>query len=46
MDPTTIMAIICSGIVFAGWLFAPHSPTTVKPAVVVSEERQPVPVSA
>jgi len=46
MDPTTIMAIICSVVVFAGWLFLPHSPTTVKPAVVVSEERQPVRASA
>jgi hypothetical protein len=51
MDPTTIMAIICSGVVFAGWLFLPHSPTRVKPDlvvsdVVVSEERQPVRVSA
>jgi hypothetical protein len=46
MDPTTIMAIICSVVVFAGWLVLPHSPTTVKPAVVVSEERPPVSVSA
>lgn len=50
MDPTTVMAIGCSVIVFAGWLFLPHSPTTVKPVEVseerVSEERRPVPVSA
>jgi hypothetical protein len=46
MDPTTVMAIICSGVVFAGWLLLPHSPTTVKPAVVVSEEREPARVSA
>ena len=52
MDPTTIMAIICSGLVFAGWLFLPHSPTVVKtatgakPAIIVSEERQPVRASA
>lgn len=51
MDPTTIMAIICSGVVFAGWLFLPHSPATVKPQVivsdvVVSEPRQPVRASA
>jgi hypothetical protein len=50
MDPTTVMAIVCSGIVFAGWLFMPHSPTTVKPVDVsedrLSEERQPVRVSA
>jgi hypothetical protein len=46
MDPTTIMAVICSVVVFAGWLFLPHSPRTVKPAVAVSEEREPVRVSA
>ena len=46
MDPTTIMAIICSVAVFAGWLVLPHSPATSKPEVVVSEERRPVPVSA
>ena len=51
MDPTTIMAIICSGVVFAGWLFLPHSPATVKPEVIVSdvlasEARQPVRASA
>jgi hypothetical protein len=45
MDPTTVMAVICSVIVFAGWLVLPHSPSTVK-TVAVSEERQPVPVSA
>ncbi len=46
MDPTTVLAVICSVLVFAGWLVLPHSPTTVKPAVVVTEERQPVSVSA
>ena len=46
MDPTTIMAVICSVLVFAGWLVLPHAPRTVKPAVVVSEEREPVAVSA
>lgn len=46
MDPTTVMAVICSVIVFAGWLVLPASPSSVKPAVLVSEERQPVPVSA
>ncbi len=45
MDPTTVMAVVCSVVVFAGWLLLPHSPTTVKP-VVVSEEREPVRVSA
>ena len=45
MDPTTVMAVLCSVVVFAGWLLLPHSATSVKP-VVVSEERQPVPVSA
>jgi hypothetical protein len=45
MDPTTIMAVICSVIVFTGWVVLPHSPS-VKPAVLVSEERQPVRVSA
>jgi hypothetical protein len=46
MDPTTVMAIVCSVIVFAGWLVLPHSPSAVKPALLVSEERQPVQVSA
>ena len=46
MDPTTVMAIICSAVVFAGWLVLPHSPTAVKQPALVSEERQPVPVSA
>lgn len=45
MDPTTVMAVVCSVVVFAGWLVLPHSPATVK-TVVVAEERQRVPVSA
>ncbi len=45
MDATTVIAVICSAVVFAGWLVLPHSATTVKP-VAVSEERQPIPVSA
>ena len=45
MDPTTVMAVICSVVVFAGWLVLPHSATTVK-TVAVSEERKPVAVSA
>jgi hypothetical protein len=45
MDPTTVMAIVCSVVVFAGWLLLPHSPATVKPAVIV-EEREPARVSA
>jgi hypothetical protein len=45
MDPTTVMAVICSVVVFAGWLVLPHSPATVK-AVAVSEEREPVAISA
>ncbi len=45
MDPTTVMAVVCSVVVFAGWLILPHSPTSIKPAVV-SEEREPVRVSA
>ena len=44
MDPTTVMAVICSVIVFAGWLVLPHS-AAAKPRVV-SEERKPVRVSA
>jgi hypothetical protein len=44
MDATTVIAVICSVVVFAGWLVLPHSATTVKPVVV--EERQPVQVSA
>ena len=45
MDPTTVMAVICSVVVFAGWLVLPHSPATVK-TVAVSEERKPVAISA
>lgn len=45
MDATTALAIICSVIVFAGWLVLPHSPAAVK-TVPVSERRQPVAVSA
>ena len=45
MGPTTVMAVVCSVVVFAGWLILPHSPTSIKP-VVVSEEREPVRVSA
>jgi hypothetical protein len=45
MDPTTVLAVICSAVVFVGWLVLPHSPTTIKPAAV-SEERQPVRASA
>jgi hypothetical protein len=44
MDPTTVIAVICSAIVLAGWLVLPHS-ATVKPRVV-SEERSEVSVSA
>jgi len=44
MDPTTLMAVMCSVVVFAGWLILPHSATTLKPVVV--EEREPVQVSA
>ncbi|HKV29645.1 MAG TPA: hypothetical protein VJT14_01365 [Candidatus Dormibacteraeota bacterium] len=47
MDPTTVLAVICSAVVFVAWLVAPSTPTAVKAAAVpVSEERQPVPVSA
>ena len=45
MDATTLIAMICSVVVFAGWLVLPHSATTVKP-VAVSEERKPVAISA
>lgn len=45
MDATTVIAVVCSVIVFAGWIVLPHSATTVRP-VAVSEERQPIPVSA
>jgi hypothetical protein len=46
MDPTTVIAVICSVVVFAGWLVLPHSATTtVKVAAVVSEERERTPVS-
>jgi len=47
MDATTVIAVICSAVVFVGWLVAPSTPTAaVKAAVPVSEERQPVAVSA
>ena len=29
MDATTVIAVICSVVVFAGWLVLPHSATTV-----------------
>jgi hypothetical protein len=45
MDATTVIAVISCAIVFCGWLVLPHSATPVKP-LVVSEERQPVSVSA
>jgi hypothetical protein len=46
MDATTVIAVICSAIVLAGWLVLPHSTTTtVKVAAVVSEERERTPVS-
>jgi hypothetical protein len=45
MDATTVLAVICSGVVFAGWLFLPHSPAPVK-TVAVSEELAPVAISA
>ena len=44
MDATTVIAVICSVVVFAGWLVLPHSAMTVKPVVI--EEREPVRVSA
>jgi hypothetical protein len=46
MDATTIMAIICSVLVFVGWLAVPAAPKTIKPEIVVSEERERVAVSA
>jgi hypothetical protein len=46
MDATTVLAVICSAIVFAGWLVLPHSATATAKPLVVSEERTPVPVSA
>ena len=44
MDATTVLAVICSAIVFVGWLVLPHSATEKN--LVVSEERKPVAVSA
>jgi hypothetical protein len=38
MDPTTIMAVVACGLVFIGWLAAPHR--AAAPAVV---ETAPVP---
>jgi hypothetical protein len=46
MDATTILAIICSVLLFVGWLALPASPRTIKPEIVVSEERERVAVSA
>jgi hypothetical protein len=46
MDATTVLAVICSAIVFAGWIVLPHSATAPVKASVVSEERTPVSVSA
>ena len=45
MDATTVIAVICSVVLFAGWLVLPHSAATVKP-VAVSEEREAVAISA
>ena len=45
MDATTVLAVICSAIVLAGWIVLPHSATTVKVAAIVSEERERTPVS-
>ena len=45
MDATTVLAVICSAIVLAGWIVLPHSATTAKVAAVVSEERERTPVS-
>jgi len=45
MDATTVIAVISCAIVLCGWLVLPSSKTTVKP-LVVSEEREPVSVSA
>jgi hypothetical protein len=48
MDATTVLAVICSAVVFVGWLAAPSTPKAVRAAAPapVSEERQRVPVSA
>jgi hypothetical protein len=45
MDATTVIAVVCSVVLFAGWLVLPHSAMTVKP-VALSEERKPVAISA
>jgi hypothetical protein len=45
MDATTVIAVISCAIVLCGWLVLPSSTTTVKP-LVVSEEPEPVSVSA
>jgi hypothetical protein len=51
MDATTVIAVVCSVLIFAGWVVLPHSATSVKAAtsvkpVAVSEERKPVAISA
>ena len=46
MDATTVIAVICSAVVFVGWLAAPTTPAAVKVAAPVGPDRQPVPVSA
>ena len=45
MDPTTVIAVMCSVVVFAGWLVLPHSATTTVKVAAVSEERERTPVS-
>ena len=45
MDPTTALAVICSTLIFAGWIVLPHAPASVE-TLALSEERRPVPVSA
>jgi hypothetical protein len=46
MDATTVLAIVCSAIVLAGWVVLPHSAAVVKAPSIVTEERTPVSVSA
>lgn len=46
MDATTVLAIICSAVVFCGWLVLPHSAATTTKAVSREREREPVAVSA
>jgi hypothetical protein len=41
MDATTVLAIVCSAVVFCGWLVLPHSSAPTVKAVSREPEREP-----